>query len=167
MNWAAMGAISEFLAALFFLLSFSFVGLQLKQNREMQRSSHQREILNSAREFFAITRSSPEALKAVSVCMKDYADSTQAEKHIFSTWMIDFMLLVEQAWYMQRDGYINRASFAGFEGMMLAILATDGGMALWPTLKGFWGQDAATHFELLLAERQGSIPKYHELMPYL
>ena len=77
------------------------------------------------------------------------------------------MLLVEQAWYMQKDGYINRASFAGFEAMMLSILATDGGIALWPTLKGSWGQDAATHFELLLAERQGSIPKHHELMPYL
>ena len=54
MNWLALSAVSEFFAALFLLVSFVFVGLQLKQNREVQRASHQREILNAARDFFSV-----------------------------------------------------------------------------------------------------------------
>ena len=48
MNWDALGAISELTAALAFLVSFLFVGHQLRQNREIERASNQREILNQA-----------------------------------------------------------------------------------------------------------------------
>ena len=167
MNWLALSAVSEFFAALFLLVSFVFVGLQLKQNREVQRASHQREILNAARDFFSITRSSNIVLEAVSICMKDYSRSTQSGKHIFTTWVIDFMLLVEQAWYMKRDGYINQASYEGFEALMLSIFVTDGGKALWPTLKQTWGQDVSAHFERKLTDAAGDILKHYELMPYL
>ena len=37
MNWDALGAISELTAALAFLVSFLFVGHQLRQNREKSR----------------------------------------------------------------------------------------------------------------------------------
>ena len=98
-----------------FLVSFLFVGHQLRQNREMERASNQREILNQARSFFSLTRSDLRILVAVSECMRDYATANQEKKHIFNMWVVDYMLLVEQAWYMRRDGYINTASYDGFK----------------------------------------------------
>ena len=31
--------------------------------------------------------------------------------HVFTTWVIDYMLIAEQAWYMGRDGFVNEASY--------------------------------------------------------
>ena len=81
MNWDALGAISELTAALAFLVSFLFVGHQLRQNREMERASNQREILNQARSFFALTRSDLRILVAVSERMRDYATANQEQTH--------------------------------------------------------------------------------------
>ena len=44
MNWTALGAVAEALAALAFLGSFLFVKQQMKQNHEMTKASNQREI---------------------------------------------------------------------------------------------------------------------------
>ena len=72
MNWDALGAIAELIAASAFVISFLFVGRQLQQNREMEKASSQREILNQARAFFSLTRSDSRILQAVSECMKHY-----------------------------------------------------------------------------------------------
>jgi hypothetical protein len=167
MNWDALGAIAELIAASAFVISFLFVGRQLQQNREMEKASSQREILNQARAFFSLTRSDSRVLQAVSECMKHYSAADQEKKHIFYTWVIDFMLLVEQAWYMRRDGYINEASYTGFENLCLSIFVTEGGQEAWPSLKKSWGKDAVEHFEKRLSEDAENIPKHYDLMPYL
>ncbi|MAD07989.1 MAG: hypothetical protein CMP86_11325 [Gammaproteobacteria bacterium] len=167
MNWDALGAISELTAALAFLVSFLFVGHQLRQNLEMERASNQREILNQARSFFSLTRSDLRILVAVSECMRDYATANQEKKHIFNMWVVDYMLLAEQAWYMRRDGYINAASYDGFENLCLAMFATEGGQAVWPSLKASWGRDASEHFEKRLLESAADSPKLYDLLPYL
>ena len=64
MNWTALGAVAEALAALAILVSFLFVKQQMKQNHEMTKASNQREILNAVRDFFTLTRSDPEQFDA-------------------------------------------------------------------------------------------------------
>ena len=53
MNWSALGAVSELAAALAFLASFVFIRQQMAQNHKVTKVSHQREILNASRDFFA------------------------------------------------------------------------------------------------------------------
>jgi len=52
MNWIALGAVTELIAALAFLASFLFIKQQMKQNHDVTKASHQREILNASRDFF-------------------------------------------------------------------------------------------------------------------
>ena len=167
MDWNALGAISELIAASAFIISFLFVGYQLKQNREMERANNQREILNTARNFFSIARSDSRILIAVSECMKNYTGATQEKKFIFTSWVVDFMLLYEQAFYMKRDGYINQASYIGFENLCLSIFVTEGGQEIWPLLKKSWGEDVSFYFEKRLKDSEGTVTKHYELMPYL
>ena len=117
MNWIALGAVAEALAALAILVSFLFVKQQMKQNHEMAKASNQREILNALRDFFTRTRSDPEQFDAVARCLKEYEGADARSKHIFYMWAVDFMLIAEQAWYMRRDRYINEASYIGVENL--------------------------------------------------
>ena len=89
MNWIALGAVSELIAALAFLASFLFIKQQMKQNHDVTKASHQREILNASRDFFALTRSNPEVFKAVATCMKQYESADAYSRHVFTTWVID------------------------------------------------------------------------------
>jgi hypothetical protein len=166
MNWVALGAIAEAIAALAFLGSFLFVKQQMKQNHEMTKAGNQREILNALRDFFALTRSDQEQFHAVAKCLKEYEAADVRSRHIFTMWVVDFMLIAEQAWYMRRDGYINEASYNGVENLCLAILITEGGQKIWPSIKDSWGQDVSDHMQTCLQRAGRNAPKVYEVFPY-
>ena len=111
MNWSALGALSELAAALAFLASFIFIRQQMAQNHEVTKASHQREILNASRDFFAAKRSDQKIFDAVATCFGDFQSADAFSWHVFTTWVIDYMLIAEQAWHMHRDGFINEASY--------------------------------------------------------
>lgn len=166
MNWIALGAVSELIAALAFLGSFLFVKQQMKQNHDVTKASHQREILNSSRDFFASTRSDRNVFDAVASCFKNYQTADAFSRHVFTTWVIDYMLIAEQAWYMKRDGYINEASYQGVENLCMTILMTEGGQEVWPVVKESWGQDVSQHFQKRMSEIGDNSPKYYEVIPF-
>ena len=166
MNWIALGTVTELIAALAFLASFLFIKQQMKQNHDVTKASHQREILNASRDFFALTRSNPEVFKAVATCMKQYESADAYSRHVFTTWVIDYMLIAEQAWYMKRDGFINEASYEGFENLCMSILVTDGGQKIWPVVKDSWGKDASEHFQKRMDESGEVTPKHYDVIPF-
>ena len=81
-------------------------------------------------------------------------------------WAVDFMLIAEQAWYMRRDRYINEASYIGVENLCLAILLTEGGQKIWPSVKDSWGEDIRVHIQARLQNVGQNFPKYYDLVPY-
>ena len=166
MNWTALGAVAEALAALAILVSFLFVKQQIKQNHEMSKASNQREILNAIRDFFALTRSDPEQFDAVARCLKEYEGADARSKHIFYMWAVDFMLIAEQAWYVRRDRYINEASYIGVENLCLSILLTEGGQKIWPLVRDSWGEDVRVHIQARLQNVGENFPKYYDIVPH-
>ena len=166
MNWSALGAVSELAAALAFLASFIFIRQQMAQNHEVTKASHQREILNASRDFFAATRSDQKIFDAVATCFKNFQSADAFSRHVFTTWVIDYMLIAEQAWYMHRDGFINETSYQGFENLCMTILVTEGGQEIWPVVKESWGQDVSKHFQKRLREDGASIPKHYDVIPF-
>ena len=85
MNWSALGAVSELGAALAFLASFIFIRQQMAQNHAVTKASHQREILNASRDFFAATRSDQKIFDAVATCFKNFQSADAFSRHVFTT----------------------------------------------------------------------------------
>ena len=138
----------------------------MKQNHEMTKASNQREILNALRDFGAITRSDHEQFDAVARCLKEHQGADARSKHIFCMWAVDFMLIAEQAWYMRRDRYINEASYIGVENLCLAMLLTEGGQEIWPSVKDSWGEDVRVHIQARLQNVGENFPKYYDIFPF-
>ena len=65
------------------------------------------------------------------------------------------MMIAEQAWYKHRDGFINEASYQGFENLCMTILVTEGGQEIWPVVKESWGQDVSKSFPEKVKGRRG------------
>ena len=86
-------------------------------------------------------------------------------RHEASTWVIDYMLIAEQAWYMHRDGFINGASDQGFENLCMTDLAAEGGREIWPVVKESWEQDVSRYFQKRLKEDGATTPKHYDVIP--
>ena len=123
-------------------------------------------MLKQGREWFALTRSNIELNQAVCLLIHGYENGDSRQQHLFYSWFWDFLLLLEQAFYMHRDGFMNDASFIGFETTGISMINTPGGMRCWQHAREIWGEDARNHIIAVIEERGDAIPPFYELWPH-
>ena len=165
MSWEAAGAIGEVIGALAVIGSLLFVGHQLRQNQDIAKGNAQRELLIGAAEWMSATRLDPDLFEVVSRLIYGYASASPDDRHQFSSWGYELLMLAERALYMHRDGYMNEGSWLGFEGMTMSLLLTPGGAEWWEEARRVWGADAVAHFEAALAAADDAVPRFYELRP--
>ena len=166
MNWNAIGAIGEIVGAIAVISSLLFVGYQLRQGQNIERANGQREMLKQARDWWALTRSDIELNHAVNKLIHNYTDGDSRQQHLFYSWFWDLLLLVEQAFYMHRDGFMNEASFVGFETTAISLIKTPGGDECWKHAREIWGEDARRHILSRIEELGDDVPLFYDLWPH-
>jgi len=167
MNWDAISAVGEVVAAVAVIGSLLFVGNQLRLGQRIERAAGQRDILKQARDWMTCTQTDPELFRAVSSVMASSFDDANADdKHLFFTWMFDYFLVFEQGYYMHRDGFLNDASFHGLEAVALGIADTPGGSECWVHIQAIWGLDARTHLLARQEQLQNSVVSLYQFFPY-
>ncbi len=164
-NWEAVGAIGEMLAAATVVASLLFVGYQLRQSQRAERAAGQRDLLKQGRAWYVSTRSSPEVFQTISELLEEYEEAAPEKQHVFDTWAFDYLLLTEQVLYMHDDEFVNASSREGFENLALSILSTPGGAQWWQRIQRVWNQDHVAHMNRLLQERH-EIPRFDDLLPH-
>ena len=166
MNWEAIGSIAEGLGALAVIGSLLFVGNQLRQNQDIAKGTAQRELLIGGAKWLSSTRHDLGLFEAVARLLYEYSSANAEDRHRFSTWGYELLMLAERAFYMQRDGYMNEASWLGFRGMCLSVLLSPGGKQWWETEARYvWGADAVEHFMAAIEASDGSTPCHQQLRP--
>ena len=166
MNWEAIGAVAEGLGAIAVIGSLLFVGNQLRQNQDIAKGNSQRELLVGAAEWMSSTRHDLVLFETVARLLHGYADANAEDRHRFSTWGYELLFLVERAFYMHRDGYMNDGSWLGFRGMGLSLLLSPGGKEWWEAeARHVWGADAVEHFTAVIETSDESTPCLQQLRP--
>src|SRR5438477_3401881 len=136
MNWDAIVAISQLVAAVGVMLSLVFVGLQIKQNtRALQRTEH-----NSTMEQWTVIRQAIAQNRDIAELM---TAGLQGERTLDSADQLRLeQMLAEQAWAAfhiwarTQRGIFPKGTFEVTGGALLAtLLRTSGGAAWWGTAK--------------------------------
>ena len=136
MNWDAIVAISQLVAAVGVILSLVFVGLQIKQNtRALQRTEH-----NSTMEQWTVIRQAIAQNRDITELM---TAGLQGERTLDSADQLRLeQMLAEQAWApfhiwdRTQRGIFPNGTFEATGGALLAtLLRTSGGAAWWRTAK--------------------------------
>ena len=136
MNWDAIVAISQLVAAVGVILSLVFVGLQIKQNtRALQRTEH-----NSTMEQWTVIRQAIAQNRDIAELM---TAGLQGERTLDSADQLRLeQMLAEQAWAAfhiwdrTQRGIFSDGTFEATGGALLAtLLRTSGGAAWWRTAK--------------------------------
>lgn len=167
MDWTALAAFAEILGSVAVVASLIFVGYQLRQGQSIERANAQRDLLVQANEFISILAKDEKQFDAVRNCFLDFDGAPDIDKERFNAWAFNLLHITEQAYYMHKDGFLNDASFSGFEQGMLAIIRTRGGGQWWKLSYNLIGKDVGNYLAKRLDEIGDSVPPWDELLPYL
>ncbi|MFT5562527.1 MAG: hypothetical protein ACI9B8_001957 [Sulfitobacter sp.] len=170
MNWEALGAIGELVAATGVMGTLLFVGIQVRlsnrqtsQANKIARGASQRDLLKQTAGFFQITFDNPTVLQDIRLGLMSYDNASHETQANFGTWAFALMHIMEQCVYMDEDNLITESSFIGFETVALGIIVTPGGAEWWMHTKKVIGMTLVEHLDRRLIELEGRTPPVYEL----
>ena len=157
MNWEAVGAIANLLAALGVIATLIYLAIQIRQNTKAVRSSS---IQNLVQSLSTTAQAAVENTHIIPLLLKANAGAgalTEEERTQLHFWFIMTIRRFEGV-YFQRDlGFVDAAVIEGFERSHIAILASKSGQAWWTSSKEIFNSGFVTYVEELLNRRGAKI----------
>jgi hypothetical protein len=131
MNWEAIGAASEVVAALAVVISLLYLAVQVKSATESARTSTYQAVVS---EFGALNRSmaaTPDLSMLFIRGMEDFAGLSDDEKARCSQLFFVCFHNFENMYYQYRKGYLEQDVWAGWQRIMLVYHQRPGFQVWW------------------------------------
>ena len=152
-NWEALGAIANVLAAVGVIATLIYLSMQIRQNTKAVRSSS---IQNLVQNFSTTAQAAVENEEIIPLLLKGNAGLdglTEVERSRLHFWFIMTFRRFEGV-YFQRDlGIVDADVIDGFERSHLSVLASKGAQEWWATSKGIFNSGFVRYVEHLLEKR--------------
>jgi hypothetical protein len=141
MNWDAIGAIAEVVAALSVVVSLIYVGFQIRQNTGAVRSATAQAVHDNYAAWY-INLSNDASLNALLIKgLKDYSSLDEIEKARFIDTFMAFSSYSQNAYYQWREGALSPQLWLGWESLIMNLVGTPGGKEFWKERGYTFGDD--------------------------
>ena len=138
MNWDAIGALAEMIAALTVVVTLLLLLKQLKlsnaqanQANELARADSQRDILKQVAGHATLTIDNPDLQSDIRGCYERWDDAPESAKWNFESWASSYFYIVEQAIEMHDRGLLSDETYLAMEIAAIRIVETPGGQQWW------------------------------------
>jgi hypothetical protein len=138
MNWDALGAIAEAVAALTVVTTLLLLlkqlrasNVQAQQANDLARAASQRDILKQVADHATLAIDNPELQADIRVCCENWEEASASAKWNFESWASAYFYVVEQAIYMHDDGLLSDETYLAMEAAAIRIVQTPGGDQWW------------------------------------
>ena len=131
MNWDAIGAVSELVAALAVVVSLLYLATQVKSNTESARTSTYQAVVS---EFGALNRAmiaTPDLAILFVRALEDFASLSAEEKARSSQLFFACFHNFENMYYQYRKGYLEADVWLGWQRLILSYHARPGFQVWW------------------------------------
>ena len=159
MNWEALGAIANLLAALGVIATLIYLAIQIQQNTKAVRSSS---IQNLVQSLSTTAQAAVENKDIIPLLLKANTGAgalTEEERTQLHFWFIMSIRRFEGVYFQRNLGFVDAAVIEGFERSHIAILASKSGQAWWTTSKEIFNSGFVSYVEELL--KRGSAKNLH------
>jgi hypothetical protein len=163
LNWEAIAAIGEAVGGLAVIASLTYLAIQIRQSRDLERAASIREMFQKGIDMFAYTAHHPGTLETLRKGVDDFSTLSIEEKEVFSNWGLHCLVTVEQAMYMHRDGLLPDASWAAFENFGLAIIRSPGGAHWWSQYSVVLGQEFVESLNAVASQAGDERPSLYDI----
>ena len=152
MNWDAIGAIGELFGGLAVVVSFLYLGRQIRQSTKQQRLESHRAMaelqISTNRIFY-----DSQIARMITKTLNNWSEATFDEHTVTNMWMVD-TITHYQAWYeMWKNGAIDDQAWAAEEEYLVKeLLATDGGKSFWKESRFLFNRNFIEYLEPRIAK---------------
>jgi len=167
MKLTELAAIGDVVGGIAVLITLLYLAYQLRQTAVIERTAGNRELLSRCRDWVELTTTNPGLAEVLRKALSDWGSATPEEKERANGWMLSAALQGETALYMWRAGLINKASYQGFIGVIVAVASTPGGRIWWDSARIPLGDDISDLVDEELSSRPHDAPSWIDIFPHL
>lgn len=161
MNWEAIGAIAELVAALAVVISLVYLALQVKEGTEAARTSTYESIVSDFGALNRVIASTPDLSALFVRGQEDYGALTADERARVSQLFFVCFHNFENIYYQYRKGYLEDDVWLGWRRLMLAYHGRPGFQLWWSMRSRVF---SPSFVEFLVTEKLDiAVPSYVEL----
>jgi hypothetical protein len=154
MNWDAVGAIAELLAALGVIVSFVYLARQIRQNTLVQRRTNVSDIATDLAASLRTISTDPEMSTLALRALSDLDSLDPAERYRFDCFFYPWVAAFERALIDARDGEYPDEYLTPMRSALAGFLRTDGGRAWWKQRQVWFTTFGAKHIEEILGDEK-------------
>lgn len=144
MNWEAIGAVGELLGAILLLVSFIYLGVQVRETRKQMSLAGAQARADSLRELFAL-RMKKEFIVAEIKAESDPSQLSKEEARLLDYWFFAFLVLRQNNFYQRQVGILDKNQSGALDEMPL-ITKSDFYMGRWAAAKRQTGASFSPEF---------------------
>jgi len=152
LNWEAIGAVANLLAALGVIATLIYLAMQIRQNTKAVRSSSIESLVHN---LSATAQAAVENEYMVPLMLKANAGPetlTEVERVRMHFWFIMTFRRFEGVYFQRELGFVDAAVIEGFERSHISILASKSGRLWWTNAKEIFNSGFVSYVEELLAK---------------
>lgn len=138
MNWDALGAIAEAVAAITVVVTLILLLKQLRlsnsqaeQANDLARADSQRDILKQVADHATLAIDNPQLQDDIRTCYRAWEAAPASAKWNFESWASSYFYIMEQAIYMHDQRLLSDETYYAMEKAAVRIVLTPGGAQWW------------------------------------
>ena len=151
MNWDAIGASAELLAATGVVISLGYLSVQMRHNTVAVRRSNARQTTSDNN---ATLRSLAENEDLSALIVRGFSsleDLDLVERYRFDTALVQWLLNVEQTFADHKDGILPDATLVMYKNAVPGYLNTPGGSAWWDDRRVWFSEEFRVTVDSMMA----------------
>jgi hypothetical protein len=152
MNWDAVGAIAELVAAIGVVASLVYVGFQIRQNTLSVTASAHRAINDKFIRVNEFVGQDAETIKAFLVGRERIEELDEVDRGRFITVMMNILQHFEDVFYQHRKGLLEDQYWERIERMIGFYVTEPGVQAFWNIFRGWSTEDFSQYLDSRFAE---------------
>ena len=122
MNWDAIGAIGELLAAVATISTLTFLGMQIRQSNKAARTTAEIELPQKFAEWAARVSADPERTRIWDKGAEDPEGLSPDEVRLFRWIVAEMYLVFEASYFAFKGGFLSEPSWSMKRDMIVAFL---------------------------------------------
>ena len=153
MNWDAVGAVAELLAAIGVIVSLIYLAGQVRLNTRLQKRNNFGDIATELATTARCTATNPELASLVLRGLGDIDSLDSVERYRFDSFLYAFIANFERALLDSQGGFYPEDQLVPLRATIAGYLGTDGGRSWWEQRRAWFTSFGQESIEAILSDQ--------------
>ena len=152
MDWEAIGAVAEMLAAVGVIASLIFVGLQVRHSTDVAKATARQAVADSSARWSLAVVDSADISRIIVKSREDMATLTPEERIQLLAYARTNLRMIENVFFQYRKGLIEEPEWRAYRGILAGV--TNQSDEIWEQMRSAFPRDFVDEVERVRTEER-------------